>query len=63
MGAEWVVDVEVVVMAMQWCAWSGSRKRGLQLQHPTERGPLAPSGDGPVAAFDQACAGDGGGGD
>lgn len=32
-------------------------------QHPNATGPLAPSVDGPVAAFEEACAGDGGGGD
>ena len=35
---------------------------GPPLQHPIARRPVA-SGDGPVAAFGEACAGDGGGGD
>ncbi len=42
---------------------SESSNPGPHLQNPTEKGPLAPSGDGPVAAFDEACAGDGGGGE
>ena len=36
---------------------------GPHLQNPIAKGPVAPSGDGPVAAFDEACAGDGGGGE
>jgi hypothetical protein len=63
MGAEWVVDEEVVVTAMKWCAWSDEKEVGACSRKTPSRGGLWPLGDGPVAAFDQAGAGDGGGGD
>jgi hypothetical protein len=64
-GVEWVVAVAVDVMAMgtSACVWSEKEEWGPQLQNPIAKGPVAPSGDGSVAAFDEACAGDGGGGE
>ena len=31
-GAEWVVAVDVMAMAMTWCVWSETRSEGLQLR-------------------------------
>ena len=56
-----MVAVDVMAMGMKSCVWSEKRKWGPQLQNAIAKGPMAPSGDGPVAAFDEACAGDGGG--
>ena len=80
-GAEWVVTVDVMAMAMNGCVWSEERDEGLQPSgglsgRPEQetppparhcktpyRGPPWGLGDGPVAAFDQAGAGDGCGGE
>ena len=54
-----MVAVDVMAIGMKSCVWSEKEEWGPPLQNPISRRPLA-SGDGPVAAFDEACAGDGG---
>ncbi len=57
-GAEWVVAVDVMAMAMNSCVeWK--KESGARTCKTKLRGPLWGLGDGPVAAFDEACAGDG----
>ena len=62
-GAEWVVAVDVMAMAMNPNVWSGKKGNGARTCKTPLRGPLWGLGDGPVAAFDEACAGYGGGGE
>ena len=58
-----MVAVDVMAMVRKTSVCGVRRKWGPPLQNPIAKGPLAPSGDGPVAAFDEACAGDDGGGE